>query len=201
AGESGVDGKREGGRSIESALSRSDWVCSDVRLKMKDNLKVEIPSDLRAYLEANPNQILELNPMRVPHTNLENIQLTSLEQLTIEDIPLDTYDYALNQGDFDGEDPEWEYEFPGVNLVARDLDEQFDPWGLLLWFPSLQCYGSWDNSHHLIYTFPGATWTDVISSIVFYGNAQWEPESDSHRLLRPWLEQGFSVDMSKYRRK
>ncbi|GHC69002.1 hypothetical protein GCM10007100_40610 [Roseibacillus persicicus] len=27
AGESGVDGRMEGDRSIESALSRSDWVC------------------------------------------------------------------------------------------------------------------------------------------------------------------------------
>ncbi|GHC68291.1 hypothetical protein GCM10007100_40410 [Roseibacillus persicicus] len=33
AGESEVDGRVEGGRTIESALGRSDWVCCDVLLK------------------------------------------------------------------------------------------------------------------------------------------------------------------------
>ena len=169
--------------------------------KMKGEAKVSIPGDLRAYLEANPNQILKLNPTNIPYTNLENIQLVSLEQLTIEPILLDTSDYALNQGDFEGEDPDWEYAIPAVNLVARDLDDQFDPMGLLLWFPSLNCYGSWDDSHWLIYTFPQATWSDVVSSMLFYANAQWEPESDSHQLLRPWKEQGFSVDLNQYRTK
>ena len=167
---------------------------------MKGTSEMSIPEDLRSYLEINPNQVLKLNPENVPYTNLENIRLTSLEQLTIESIPLDTFDYALNQGDFDGEDPEWEYEFPGVNLVTHDLDDQFSAFGLLLWFPSLNCYGSFDDSHALIYTFPQATWTDLLSSILFYANAQWEPESDSHQLLRPWKEQGFSVDMEQYRK-
>ena len=73
--------------------------------------------------------------------------------------------------------------FRGVDLVKSCKD--YDPEGVMVWFPALKVYGQWDCDHHEIIVFPGVTWTDIAKAPKRYFNAQWEPDDVLHRYLQP----------------
>lgn len=157
-----------------------------------------IPSDLREYLIKHPGIVLHLNPQKRPNANVENVQLATISELKFTNIPLDTGDYTLNHGEF-LEDPYLNYSFPAISIIARELDNRFGPEGILVWFPDLGRYGTWDDTHYIIYTFPFATWANIIESPFSYINAQWEPIEEEHELFCPWRDQGIPVNMERFK--
>ncbi|MFC0019007.1 hypothetical protein ACFFQ7_14865, partial [Roseibacillus persicicus] len=207
AGESEIDWRMERDRSVESARSWSDWVCLNVRLRMSSQDSINLlPTDLREYLSENSGAVLALNPAKRSHVNVENVRLKRLNDLEITEVPLDSADYGLNW-ESHGLDPSTErlaenrlfYKFRIIDLIAEELDGRFGEYGIFSWFCDLERYGTWDETHYVIYTFPETTWSDIMKEPMKYINAQWEPDNVVCELLVPWLEQHLGVDMNRFR--
>ena len=81
------------------------------------------------------------------------------------------------------------YAVPGVDLVATCAGD-YDPEGLLVWFPGESRYGFHDPDHDQAFLFPEETrWSSLLESLGGYLEAQWAPlDSGPTRpeALRPW---------------
>lgn len=140
-------------------------------------VRPSIPDDLHQYLRDNPNARLQLG-----EGEIQELTLFSLEELATKAFDVDTCDYYLN-GELE-EDLELSYEFEGVDLVKNC--DAYDPLGILIWFPALGAYGSWDCDHHTIMIYPGKSWSEIMQAPTWYFNGQWNPENVAHEHLKPW---------------
>ena len=77
AGESEVDWRREGDKTCECALSRSDWVCSNVRLKIMPDIWIQ-----RADFSVEDRYDLE------PQVIVDILQATNWTKLIAETLPV-----------------------------------------------------------------------------------------------------------------
>jgi hypothetical protein len=75
------------------------------------------------------------------------------------------------------------YEVQGISLVK--WCPNYRPKGIMVWFPTLEAYGSWDCDHHSIMVFPRIGWPDIVRRPELYFNGGWHPERVAHRYLRP----------------
>lgn len=146
---------------------------------------MKIPLDCFGFLSSK-----DINDLSFTYDGNRSFEVRRVElirgcDLQVVSIPLSSSYYSEY---FDCEDnPEDErWEFSAVPLVLRDLDEAFVPHGLLLWFPELKRYGSWDSTHNIIFTFPNASWACIVSSLFEYINSQWDLSSSLHEPLMPW---------------
>lgn len=133
---------------------------------------VNIPDDLRAFLTDSSNRRLEFAPGR----EVEQVELFPPDQLLEDSFTF------LGQADSFEDEPMY-YVIRGIGLAKSCRDCR--PAGIMVWFPSLGLYGSWDDDHHVIMVFPGVRWTDIMRRPGVYFNASWFPESVEHRYLQP----------------
>jgi len=138
---------------------------------------IPIPGDLRDYLSVSSNRTLTFDDGEI-----RKVTLFAPEKLQLCTFDVDTYQFHLD-GEFE-QDPEKLYKFEGVDLVQSC--EGYSPNGVLIWFPALQAYGSWDCDHHTILLYPDVTWTQIMMKPVLYFNGQWYPEQVAGEYLRPW---------------
>jgi hypothetical protein len=64
-------------------------------------------------------------------------------------------------------------------IQAYDLLEKvegYEPAGILVWIPSLGCFGSWDNDHWKLVIFQGKGWQDIERDPLKYLNSQWSKD-------------------------
>lgn len=133
---------------------------------------VNIPDDLRAFLTDAANRWLEF----APGGEVEQVELFPPDQLS--------EDWFTFLGPADSsEDEPMDYVIRGIGLAKSC--RAYQPAGIMVWFPSLGLYGSWDDDHHVIVVFPGVRWTDIVRRPEVYFNAAWCPNSVAHRYLQP----------------
>lgn len=116
---------------------------------------------------------------------VKRVELVQASYLQEVNVPLRSRYYRDQIGCKDApSDKNWEYK--AVPLVLRDFDEMFAPHSLLLWFPDLSRYGSWDNTHHIIFIFPNVSWAGIIAELFEYINSPWDLSSSLHQPFMPW---------------
>jgi hypothetical protein len=115
----------------------------------------------------------------------------AIELLPMESLCLQLFPTDVDNGPIDNStDPHCRemgcYMVPAVSLVATC--ENYDPLGLILWFPNERCFGTWDSSHTLLESFStDVTWTDIAREPVRYLNAFWgEARVGGLAPFRPW---------------
>ena len=130
---------------------------------------VDVPDDLRAFLTVPENHRLQL----APDGEVEQLELLPSDQL------------AEGSFTFHGTSSQDErmYEVRGVGLVK--WCPNYQPKGIMVWFPSLGLYGTWDCDHHAIMVFPHVGWSDIMRRPELYFNGAWYPDRVTHRYLRP----------------
>ena len=138
---------------------------------------MDIPDDLREFLD-NPGN----RKFRCHRGEIREATFFAPDELSSRVFDVCTSDFALNERW--ERDPQLKFEFPGVDLIKSC--NSYPPEGILIWFPSLGLYGSWDCDHHSIMVFPGASWTELCRELGSYINAPWNPDWVEHRYLRPW---------------
>jgi hypothetical protein len=148
-----------------------------------------IPTALREFLAANEGKRFEFDSTKNPEMEVHSVEFFSPDSLLLTSFEIDTYDYHLNHGE-PGEDPELRYEFEGIDLIQGCND--YEPDGILVYFPLLKEFGSWDCDHRIINLYPGAAWDDIEKSLHSFVNAQWYPHLAEQTLLRPWADQRCS---------
>jgi hypothetical protein len=63
---------------------------------------------------------------------------------------------------------------PGVDLIGACTGD-YDPEGLLVWFPGERSFGAWDASHDEVFLFGvDVAWTEIARSPARFINAQWD---------------------------
>jgi hypothetical protein len=152
---------------------------------------LDLPEDLRAFLAAG--KALEYDPA---DCDAGAIQLVPLDQLALQLFPMYTDSDAMTDANLNADDPhrgeDGYYLVEGVNLV-QECDD-YDPCGLLMWFPLERCYGIWDSSHWHISVFrPEHTWSRIAADPVLYVNAGWGD------LIRDWPPLRPLIPWPKYR--
>ena len=129
----------------------------------------DLPLDLVTYLERSD----------VPSFSMTEGEVRTADLLPLADLQCTAYhvESELNEDGSEGEGAE----FLGYSLLKTAGG--YDPEGVLAWFPELGEYGAWDCDHHTIITFPGVSWSDIVTEPTWYINGQWYPERIPHRVI------------------
>ena len=132
-----------------------------------------IPEDLRKFLSDPINRHLRFNDGEV----------TDIILFAPEEIPKRVFDIDRSGHELSGQGGHVKLrsEHCGLDLVKKC--NNYQPEGILAWFPELQMYGSWDCDHHTIMVYPGSTWTDISRDPGPFFNGQWYPQNVQHRYL------------------
>ncbi len=139
---------------------------------------MDIPADLLRYLAKPENR-----HARFTQGEIREITFRSPDDLVEATFDVSTSDFAL-QEKWES-DPELRFEFDGIDLIKEC--NSYSPKGILVWFPCMQLYGTWDCDHHKIMIFPHAKWSDIRRELRRYVNAQWYPNAAPlAEYLRPW---------------
>ena len=136
--------------------------------------------ELREYLSNPENLIIKLDA-----GELMSVRLHALDQVPLTMFDVNSSELFMNRPLKN--DPEETREYQGFDLVADC--EDYQPEGIMIWFPEWQRFGSWDCDHHTIMTFPHAQWADIVKAPTWYFNGQWYPDKIEHEEVNPWTEQ------------
>ena len=147
------------------------------------------PTVLREFLVANGDKRIDFDSTKHPEMEVDSVEFFTPDNLPLSLFEIDTYEYHLNH-DEPGEDPEQRYVIEGVDLIQECNDHEPD--GILVYFPLLKEFGTWDCDHRIISLYPGAKWDDIEKSLPSFVNAQWYPHLAEQTLLRPWADQRCS---------
>lgn len=150
--------------------------------------ELKLPSDLADFLTAGKQLVYD------PAT-CEAKQLTLLprDQLRLRLFNAHTYGTPHEQND-PNRGKRGVYRVPGVDLIAT-CSGDYEPEGLLVWFPEERSYGVWDSSHDYILIFgPEVAWAQIAAAPAKFINAQWafdDIERAEATFLIPWLKYPF----------
>jgi hypothetical protein len=145
-----------------------------------------VPADLLAFLEEHDGEQFAFDRAKHPDMEVDTIVFRKPGKLRQTKFALATWEYYNNEGE-KGEDPELEYDIPGIDLIA-DSGDGYDSEGLLIWFPSLGEFGFHDPDHCVIGLFPKTAWEAIAKKLPQYVNSQWN-DSPKRKLLRPWADE------------
>jgi len=154
---------------------------------------MNLPQDLIDFLAAGKQ--LEYDP---DACEAGAIRLLPLEQLKLELFPMFI---DSEMGDLYANNPHrghnGYYLVLGVNLVAECVE--YDPCGLLMWFPLEQRFGIWDAGHWYIVVFgPEQTWSEIVRSPARHINALWDSgfaDAVPTTPLQPWSLHRYSPQL------
>lgn len=137
-----------------------------------------LPDDLVAYLSDPKNRSLDLS-----EGEIRRLMFYAPESVPRKPFTVDSYE--LNVNGYLEEDPGEQREYTGFDLL-ESIDADYEPEGILVWFPDMGQYGSWDCDHLTIITYPDASWAKIVANPVLYVNGQWYPERVKHVIVNPW---------------
>lgn len=146
-------------------------------------MKVDVPDDLRAFLKTG--QRLQYDEAACEAGLVRLHRLEGLRQVVFRaqthGTPVASLDPHAGEAGT--------YAVPGVDLVASSSGD-YEPEGLLVWFPLEQRYGVVDTDHDYVLLFdPDVRWADIVASPAEFVNAQWafpELARAPVSFLEPW---------------
>ena len=136
-----------------------------------------LPADLMAYLADAANRKWTLHGGEIHRATLYAPDAIPLRKLPI-------HSTALWQSGLLRADPQERRTYEGYDLIQHCND--YDPNGILVWFPAWDVYGTWDADHHVVLAYPDVTWTQIAADPTWYVNGQWYPEKVPHHMVNPW---------------
>jgi hypothetical protein len=139
---------------------------------------MNIPADLHTFL-SNPENLRATFPRG---GEIERLRFYSADELKLAQFTVDSWELHHN-GPLPF-DPEESRQYEGYSLV-QDCND-YDPMGVLVWFPCFSAYGSADVGHERIIIYPSASWPDILAHLGDYANGQWYPEKVPHEEVNPW---------------
>jgi hypothetical protein len=149
---------------------------------------IDIPADLAAFLDAGRQ--LDYDPSTC---EAGGVTLLPRSELRLRTFGAQTFGTPHEEADpHRGEGGV--YDVPGVDLIASCTGD-YEPEGLLVWFPGERSYGVWDSSHDYVLVFGAdVTWAEIAASPARYINAQWafdELDRAPAEFIRPWDKYSF----------
>ena len=147
---------------------------------------VKIPDDLRDFLASG-------RQLKYPAKKCEagRVRLHRLEDLSERTFQAQTYGTPHEASDpHTGESGT--YAVRGIDLIAS-CSGDYEPEGLLVWFPVEGRYGVVDTDHDYVLLFGlGVRWSDIVEDAAAYINAEWADKEDEDwvptEVLAPWRD-------------
>ena len=139
--------------------------------------EMKLPTELVDFLKSGHQLEYDgklCEPDRITLLAIDDLQLSDLWVTTENTILMYTDPHLGINGS---------YAVPAVNLVADCT--AYNPFGILVWLPKQQVFGSFDGDHGRLYVFPGIDWTTIVSNPVPFINCQWRPWKLKRRTLSP----------------
>jgi hypothetical protein len=143
---------------------------------------LQLPADLVAFLDAGRQ--LEYDPAAC--------EAGAVTLLPRSELRLRTFGAHCGGTSHEAGDPHpgpGVYLVSGVDLVASCTGD-YEPEGLLVWFPGERSFGVWDSSHDYVLVFgPAVSWAQIARSPARFINAQWAFEDLDRapaEFLVPW---------------
>lgn len=138
-----------------------------------------VPADLLAFLQAEKSLEYDEATSTVGH-----IRLVSPDELALSEIEITSED-----SDFHAVDPynfvDGTYRLQAVDLVAES--DEYEPAGILAWFPCFGSLGTWDPEHLSLLLFPNVSWSNFVQDPAKYLDEQWNREGLAQPVPMPWL--------------
>lgn len=131
--------------------------------------KLNLPADLVDFIFQGKR--LSYNEKKC---TIGSVEIVSINSLILGRIYVDPKKKGFKKG---------YYTVPVVDLVAEC--NGFDAWGILVWLPDKQIFGTWDRDHRRLRVFPNATWGDIVDEPIKYLNAIWNPQGVETMILEP----------------
>lgn len=144
-----------------------------------------LPEELQQFLR-------EKNPLTYAPKNCEvgKVSLEWLEDLELSMAWVDSEESPLAETDPHAGEP-GHYEVPCVSLLFDC--QNYEPWGVLCWFPKEQQFGTVDSDHNDVFLFgPEVGWKDIVRDPVRWLNYQWEEED--RKYFVPFPQYPFIAD-------
>ena len=157
-----IDKKRgqANGKKIKQSKENINW---------KQIEKLNLPSDLVDFV--SHGETLSYDEEKC---EIGRIELVSMDSLVSGRIYVEPKEKSMKKG---------YYIIPAVDLIAEC--QGFDPWGILVWLPDIQMFGTWDRDHRKLRVFNNAVWGDVVRDPVKYLNGLWNPQEVENIVFEP----------------
>lgn len=144
-----------------------------------------IPPALLDFLNEQGGRMIEFDRSRQPQMEVSRCSFLRPEDLRVRTFEIETLEFYLNHNE-PGENPRLCYPVEGIDLIGEC--DNYDAAGILVYFPCLGEFGSWDCDHRIIEVFPGKEWPRIEQALAAHVNAQWDPHLAEIALLRPWSD-------------
>lgn len=145
--------------------------------------EMHLPEDLVAFLNEGRVFKYDATECEAGSTELHAIGDLRVQLFPMETGSLDNYENDPHYPNVNS------YLVPAVDLLGSCTGD-YDPVGLLMWFPNEKKYGTWDCSHCCIELFgANVNWQQIAASPARHINAQWigmDPLSPLTDALVPW---------------
>ena len=82
------------------------------------------------------------------------------------------------------------YEIPAIDLLKHVPG--YRSFGVFAWIPCIKEFGTYDDDHGVLRTFPTKSWDDILTSPEKYINCLWYPDGMENHLVRPWADRRFA---------
>lgn len=124
---------------------------------------------------------------------LSYVQLCAPEELRFTDINLNPklYYYEIPEAADDPNGLKWgNYRVPAVDIIKDCSD--YDPWGILVWLPSLNVFATADTEHGEVHVFLDTSWERILNSLEAHCCYQWEDYNEEvnggylYDVVKPW---------------
>ncbi|MEM7784446.1 MAG: hypothetical protein AAF939_09025 [Planctomycetota bacterium] len=144
----------------------------------------QLPIEFQHWLtKRNSNEPVTLNGY------IQFAAFRPLDQVVRSDIFVSVDEYISNYSDSLNHLAGKYYPISVYDLLS-DL-YGYEPHGVLVWVPTISQFGTFDNDHGVLRSFPNKTWTEMMRSLDKYIDCQWYPERIPNELVRPWRDQRF----------
>jgi hypothetical protein len=125
-----------------------------------------VPDDLRSFLQSGCTLSYDEAQCTPKGVALQGFDKLVAQPLTVR---------IKENSDLAEEDPHagerGHYRVSAVSLIRSCTN--YRPAGLLVWLPDQEVYGTWDDDHHVLWVFPGASWSQIAANPVPYLNSLW----------------------------
>ncbi len=141
--------------------------------------KLNLPADLVDFISRGKG--LSYNEEKC---TIGRVELVSLDSLILGRINVNPKEESFKKG---------YYTIPAVDLIAEC--EGFNAWGILVWLPDIQMFGTWDCDRRKLKVFPNTSWNDIVNDPPKYLNTLWNPHETQSIVFEPNNKYPFTEEI------
>ena len=148
-----------------------------------------IPESLAKSLQAVEGG-LEIDAFYAAEFKLKPVRFYPLNELREIKIRIEADEYIDNYEEKMTGIAGTYFEIPAVDLLQHVPG--YRSFGVFVWLTDTKEFGTYDDDHGVLRSFPGKSWDDILTTLEKYINCQWYPDGIENHLVRPWMDNRYA---------